>query len=238
MSTKTRLGILAILALGLAGQGGAHPGHEPEQAAPAPQAPPASEDPIPDLDDLLGLPKTKPATPETPKAADPARTELERELAGQRIDDQFKEAIVLMGDTASRLETGRDAGVQTQRLQEEVIKRLDMLIAAAKQQQQQQQQSSSQQQQQQQQQQQAQQRQEAGAVAQSSADEPDEQGRRPGGKTEPLREMLDAASAAWGALPPRVREALLQGGDEQFSSMYEAMTEQYYRRLAEQRPEE
>lgn len=231
-TSAIRLGAIAMLALGLA----AGAARARQDAAPPP---PPTEDPIPDLDDLLGLPK-QPREADKPAAApDPARTELDRELAGQRINDQFKEAIVLMGDTAARLEDARDPGVQTQRLQEEVIKRLDMLIAAAKKQQSQ---SSSQQQQQQQkqeqQQQQAKQRQEAGAVAQSNGEDPQEDGRRPGGQTEPLREMLDAASAAWGALPPRIRDALLQGGDEQFSSLYEAMTEQYYRRLAEQRPEE
>lgn len=231
-TSATRLGAAALIALGLSSPVWA------QDAAPA--KPPPAEDPIPDLDDLLGLPKPDKKDEGSPASApDPARTALDRELAGQRINDQFMEAIALMGDTAARLESARDPGVQTQRLQEEVIKRLDQLIADAKKQQSQQQQQQQQQQQdQQQQQQQARQQQEAGSVAQSTGEDPNEDGRRPGGQTEPLREMLDAASAAWGALPPRIREALLQGGDEQFSSLYEAMTEQYYRRLAEQRPDE
>ncbi len=232
-----RTGRLALVVALLAGSPWAM-SHPEEPQNPPPAAPPPTDDPIPDLDDLLGIPKEDGDAEGDAALAPPdaARTELDRELADERIDDKFREAIVLMGDTALRLENARDAGVQTQRLQEEVLKRLDALIAAAKRQQSP---SSSpqQQQQQQQEQQQARQSQQAGQTS-SPSDAQDEFGQRPGGQTEPLREMLDAASAAWGALPPRVRDALLQGSDEKFSSLYETLTEEYYRRLAEQRPEE
>jgi hypothetical protein len=37
----------------------------------------------------------------------------------------------------------------------------------------------------------------------------------------------------WGSLPQRVRDMLLQGRNEKFSSLYEKLTGEYYRRLAE-----
>lgn len=51
----------------------------------------------------------------------------------------------------------------------------------------------------------------------------------------PLRPALDSARAAWGSLPARVRDMLLQGSDDPFSARYKAMTEAYYRRLAEEK---
>ena len=40
--------------------------------------------------------------------------------------------------------------------------------------------------------------------------------------------------AAWGALPDRLRGALLQGVADQYSALYERLTERYYQRLAEE----
>jgi hypothetical protein len=45
-------------------------------------------------------------------------------------------------------------------------------------------------------------------------------------------------TAAWGNLPARVRDQLMQGRHDQFSSLYESMTETYYRRLAEEASDE
>ncbi len=50
-----------------------------------------------------------------------------------------------------------------------------------------------------------------------------------------LRPGLDAARAAWGSLPERLRDMLLQGSGEKFSTTYERLTEEYYRRLAERK---
>ena len=38
---------------------------------------------------------------------------------------------------------------------------------------------------------------------------------------------------AWGNLPPRLRDELLQGLEDRFSPLYRDLTELYYQRLAE-----
>jgi hypothetical protein len=43
---------------------------------------------------------------------------------------------------------------------------------------------------------------------------------------------LDNPNSEWGNLPPRVRDQLRQGRQEEYSTIYERMTAEYYRRLA------
>ncbi len=160
-----------------------------------------------------------------------------------------------MRRVATRLEGagehGPDTSIDTQRMQEDIIRKLDSLISQARRQQQQQQQQqqqssqdqqrqaqSRQQQQQQQMQQQANQQQRQSSQAQDAearAQDSDQNRQLPGGQAPVQRPQLDAARAAWGALPERVRDMLLQGSGEKFSPTYQQLTEEYYRRLAEQR---
>ena len=56
----------------------------------------------------------------------------------------------------------------------------------------------------------------------------------PGRRNGALNPALDAARAAWGNLPDRVREMLVQGTNDRFSDIYKKQTEEYYRKLAEQ----
>ena len=46
--------------------------------------------------------------------------------------------------------------------------------------------------------------------------------------------MIDETRIEWGNLPPRVRDQLLQGRSDKYSSHYERLTREYYRRLAEE----
>ena len=136
--------------------------------------------------------------------------------------------------TADRLEFSLDTGATTQRLQQSIIKRLEDLIEASQQQQQQQQQSQQQSQSQQQQQPNQPQQQ-----SQSQSDNPQGENRDErlplgGPQDAELRDTLDAARAAWGALPERVREALQQGSEDFYSRVYNSLTESYYKRLAEE----
>ncbi len=48
-----------------------------------------------------------------------------------------------------------------------------------------------------------------------------------------INTMIEEQRTEWGNLPQRVREMLLQGREEKFSSLYEELTREYYRRLAE-----
>jgi hypothetical protein len=175
------------------------------------------------------------ATPPTratpPSCPDQRREELDRLLSGQEIVDEFRAAADLMDRSAERLGAARDTGIDTQRMQEDVLRRLDKLIADAQQRSQQNSSSSSSSSQQQQQQQQ-QPRQDSSQQTGSQ----DNQGETmaPGLQTGPLGPEQAADLAAWGALPARLRDALLQGSSDRFSATYRKLTEAYYRKLAEE----
>ena len=258
-------GVLAAVLVG-AGVAVAQPATEPKPVPPIGEGAGKKDDgageALPDLDALLKLPPSKPresgqagggvegaeAEPGVGDEAGVAKPEnasgLEREpeseleglLSAAETKDEFEQAIALMGQTAARLERAGDAGLTTQRLQEDVLKRLDKLITSAEKQQQKQSSSSKPKPQQQQQQQQQQQKNMAKqSTPQRSQDssttaEPPQREGDGGGLTPPTA----SAAAAWGELPEHVRDALLQGSSDRYSSMYRAMTERYYKKLAEE----
>jgi hypothetical protein len=208
------------------------------QSEAQPQPKPAKPQPQdPTLDELLGLPKAKPAPaklqdvgpPEGPKpdAPDRAKAELERQLSPAEVSEAFEQAVAMMGQTADRLEKSRDPGLDTQRMQEDVIRKLDMLIDQAKKQQNKSKSKNKKPdpgQQQQQQQQSSQQ--------QSKTNDP-----KQGGGPDLMNGGTHASpggTAVWGNLPEHVRNALMEGSTDQFSSLYKTMTEKYYKRLAEE----
>ena len=196
----------------------------------------APRKPLPSLDELLGLAPaaTGAAQTDAPPAPDAGRQDLDQRLKEPAIDDQFEEAVRLMDRSAGRLSASNDAGLDTQRIQEDTLKKLDAMISQMQKQQQQQQSKSSSQQQPKGQQPDQPQSQQAARNEKRSADSSaaDSPARRDG----PLRPGLEAAKAAWGSLPARIREMLLQGSGEKFSSGYDKLTEDYYKKLAEQRP--
>lgn len=183
-----------------------------------------SDDPrVPTLDELLGL--------ESDAGADDRRDALDRALSAEEAGDQFRQAVALMGDAAGRID-GRDLGLQTQRIQEDVLRRLDQVIEAS------QRQggggsssSSSSSGQGQQQPSQSTQRQ-AGAAseAESEAMGPELTGTQ-------LAPGVEPDGVTWGHLPARDREAVSQGVSDRYSALYRRLTEMYYRRLAEQEGE-
>jgi len=244
----------------------------PPAPAKAPQAKPA--EPLPSLDDLLKLAPpatpTAPAkpgdkqpgdqqpdadTPAKPALPDASRQQLDESLKGEQSTEAFAQAVQLMAQAASRLETAGDTSSQTQRVQQSAIEKLDALISQAKKQQkkkqqQQQQQKEQQQQKDQQQQQQPSQPQQgdeqsAEAKAQAQAERERQAAQAaaqaaqglPGAENAMLNGDLQSARAAWGNLPSRLREALMQGSGEKFSSGYQRLTEDYYRKLAEKKNE-
>ena len=250
LSTPTTL-LCALALLFATNLAFAHPGHD-EPVPPPDEIRDTTRraDPLPDLDDLLGLERDEdddadaldddePPRADTPDAA---QLELERQLSGEQMRDAFQEAARLMSDAALRLSNAADPSVATQRIQEDILRRLDTLIASAERQQGQGSSSSSSADQQQQGQQQPTPRgsrpgEEQPGEGQSAGANAGE-GMPPGRQDERLRDLRDVGSAAWGALPDRVRDTLLQGAGDRFSNLYEALTEEYYRRLAEQRSDE
>ena len=199
----------------------------PKVEQPKPAAEPPQDQPteLPSLDELLGI-TNKPSGQQ-----DRTRQELEERLSSAQIANEFQQAVALMGEAATRLQKGRDTGLGTQRIQEDVIRKLDQLIEAARQQQQQQQQqsrSSSRQQRNQQQPNQPQNQQQAGDVENMGEANP------PAREDAQFSPDVAPNQASWGSLPERMRDALRQAGDDRFSSLYKSLTEAYYRRLAEE----
>lgn len=212
------------------------------QDAPAPTAPPtppaetekpAAERPTPaplDLDELLRLPGSGPA--DRPTETGPAPdSELQRRLTGRQAQESLVQAVQEMNEVADRLAQLRDAGMVTQRLQQQIITKLDLLIKSAEDQQGRSSSSSSSQQQQSEQQ--PGQQDSSSSQASSPSSEAGES-MPPGGQAEQLNQNLDLSVAEWGNLPERLRQSLIQGQSDYFSDMYRRWTESYYRRLAEE----
>jgi len=194
------------------------------------------------LDDLLGLEEDESLRRAREAAEEEAAKELEEALTEQQVSDAFKEAIRQMALSASMLGEEFDTGLGTQRVQEEILEKLDILIRSARQMQSQSSSSSSsssQQQQQQQQQQQArrqQQNQQQTGQQQNQSQTPATTGgvQPPPAEQGDISSILEEAGEEWGQLPPRIREQLLQGRHDKPSSLYRRLTEEYYRRLAEE----
>jgi hypothetical protein len=228
-----------------------------DEPAPADDPPAASEQDeaekkaaggLGSLDDLLGIEDEPPGADTPPgddaEAIEDAPTsdelELERALSMQEARQALVQAAQQMNEATLRLRRTRDTGVVTQRLHNEIIDKLDVLIKQAEQQQSQSSSSSSSSsssQSQSQMQQGAQQQGQRQQQQQSQTQPGDESSPIDGERNMEFREgrldQFDATGAAWGALPERVRERLLESSNDRFSSLYEALTEAYYRKLAE-----
>jgi len=185
---------------------------------------PAADEPkrVPSLDELLGLPE--PTESEDTRLIDEA-------LTAQQAGEAFAQAVGLMGGVADRIGTNNDTGLTTQRMQEEIIRKLEQVIESAQQNQNSSGGGSSSSSSSQQQQQPNQQSQQGNAQAQGSGEPSD--GSSPPGSTDVGANNLSAAHAKWGHLPERLRDALSQGLDEPYSQLYRRLTEQYYKALAE-----
>ncbi|MHC4415203.1 MAG: hypothetical protein ACYS0G_07965 [Planctomycetota bacterium] len=215
------------------------PATEPPPPSRDEPVPADDEQPLPSLDDLLGL-EGADRDQSTVDAADrDFREELDRELDETRITDAFALALEKMAISADLLDVKLDSGLGTQRLQEEILSKLDQVIDQARRQQSMQRGSAGQ-----------------GRPSQSRARSQPQPGPAPPRRTgqrnsqpqdsqagdPPARQegdintMLEETGSEWGNLPQRIRDMLLQGRSEKFSSLYRRLTEEYYTRLAEDGP--
>jgi hypothetical protein len=248
-AARSLAALLASLALAAPAPGPARAADEPPARDPAPAEPaepageaPGGDDSLPSLDELLGLEDESAPTeggvdPDLIEELDPDRVELERKLTSQEAADELASAVQQMHETAFRLEEINDTGVVTQRLQTEILTKLDVLIRNAEDQSGGggSSSSSSGQQGSQPQQQPGQQ---PGAAQQSAGQPEGGDGSQDGMRDVPFQEgqrnVLDAARAAWGSLPERTRDRLMEGSSDYFSEWYRAWTEAYYQRIAEE----
>ena len=271
-SRSASAGVLAIATLVLSGivsmdalgstivEGGTTQASPREAKSPAPagiadgqtvKKPPVPGDGPKSLDDLLGTSKEG-ASGSTEAATTAAEREqnrrLETALTGASMQDLVSRAIDGMKSAADRLGESKDAGIATQRTQDEVVRMLDRLLEEAK----------------------KQERKQKGSKSSSSksgrerkpVDDPSEQN---GQEASQRREQSERSASSdqsnsssesssdsarpdeagtsgdisesrveWGKLPERIRELVLQGRRDRVSSMYERLTREYYRRLAEE----
>ncbi len=211
----------------------------PPSTTPAPKPTPPKQ-PLPSLDEALGIAKpsetNKPALPgsDAAPAVPPLPGDLERALNAEAPANELQRAVTLMERSAKRLETAGDTSIDTQRVQEETVRLLEALIKKSGQKQNQQ--SSSQQKPQdgsKQQQQPNQSQQSQSEQRPQPGSDPSNDPERGGTRNAQLRPAIDGARAAWGNLPQRVRQLLMQGSGDQFSKEYQRLTEEYYKRLGE-----
>jgi hypothetical protein len=193
-----------------------------------PESDSAKSDPLPTLDELLGLKEQSPST-------DPNDDALDAILSPREAGEALGDAISLMDRVAQRIDADNDISIATQRLQEDILRKLDQVIESAQNNQQggggssSSAQSSSSNQQQPNQQQQQGNNQQQGSPGSESGQES-----MPGGSSAASPgDALAPDGVSWGALPQRVRDALSQGFSDKYSELYRTLTEEYYRALAE-----
>ena len=219
------------------------PGSTPAEKAPSP---PRS------LDDLLGVPAGAEGKSPAESAEDAARreqeTRLERSLNEASMHDLVQRAMDGMKTAAERLTAAKDPGLGTQRVQEDVVRTLDRLLEEAQKRQGKKSSSSKSGSKKKQSSEQndgkqdpseqngQQQRQNSrSANNQSSASDPGD-GEKSDTRDDGVAESseLEETRIEWGQLPERVRELVLQGRRDRVSTIYERLTREYYRRLAEE----
>ena len=183
------------------------------------------------LDELLGLESDDNSIDPTPLPSNHDPLEA--------IIDEMERVAILLG-------TDMNPGPPTQRLQQDIIRRIDTLIDQAREQQSSQSSSQSSSQkpseedmsgQQDQNQMQDGQKQPDETEMGSNGTESSTQGDSPTSMDvmDPkLGGAMDESGQEWGSLPARIRDLLQQGRQDKYSDVYEKLTGEYYRRIAEQ----
>jgi hypothetical protein len=232
----------------------------PAPAAPSAPIAPSGDPAPPSLDDALGIEGTEPGDApagdlDAALAGTPPKDILESALADMRRSSK------LLDERKAGLPTRRVQESVVRKL-DELIATAQRMQQQQQQQQQQQGQSSSQQQRRGRQGQQQDQEQRDGQ--RRGADEPrpdgadgsrqrdqaadgEQRGRRDGAAREAdasqppstidptdTAAQFDESRVEWGQLPPRVRDAVRQGVRDPMSAAYRRLTQEYYRRLAEE----
>lgn len=137
-TTKSCLATLGLtLCCGFVLPAHAYTQEEPEAEQPIENQAKSTDEPS--IDELLGLDEDK--KDDAPKPDDghdddedkgPELTrDLDKALTGEQAADQFAQAIQEMEEVAIRLSDEADPGIDTQRMQDEIILKLEQIIASA-----------------------------------------------------------------------------------------------------------
>jgi DNA mismatch repair ATPase MutL len=179
----------------------------------------------------------------------PFHRRLERSLDEATLQDLVARAVEGMKTASDRLTDAKDPGLGTQRVQEEVVRTLDRLLEEAQKQQGKKKSSSSSSSSKQkkegeksqdpsekngQQQKPSKSQQQQQNDASKSGENNESANNQTRGDEVAQGGELSESRIEWGKLPERVRELVLQGRRDRVSSIYERLTREYYRRLAEE----
>ena len=200
------------------------------------QDPDEKRDPPPSLDDLLGLETDKSEVQADEAARAESERELQRRLDEKEITDAFLVALDKMATSAKRLGELFDTGLATQRVQQDILAKLDQLIDKARQMQSLGQASASRSTSSQKSRSQSpgQRKNQANNSRRDGTPQDPQAGDPPPRQDGDIHTILQEAGVEWGNLPERIRQELRQGRNDKFSSMYRRLTEEYYKRLAEE----
>ena len=219
-----------ILALGLLQPAPAFVRTEPEP----------KDEALPSLDELLGLAEDDSETSAAEQARQESDEELQRRLSEEDLRDLFSQALEKMALSAHLLEVDFESGLATQRAQQDVLAKLDQLIDRARELSSQHSSSCSGC---------SQCSSKAGSAQRKPGSKP---GSQPGdnrssgpaqdsqatdappGREGDINTVLEETGTEWGHLPARVRQMLKQGRGDYKSPLYRKLTEEYYKRLAEE----
>jgi hypothetical protein len=245
MTQRPTIKLFAVCVASLLIASGSHANaiHQPEskpavepttKPAAEPASEPASEpDDLPSLDELLGLEDEHKDTKNEKPIEDANDAALEKVLSPKEAGEAFSQAVSLMDQVAERLSKNNDLSITTQRLQEDILRKLDQVIESAKNNNSNGQgSSSSQSSSQNQQQPNQQQQQQEGEGSEPSSESGDASMPAGSSDAQPGSEVAPNG-VSWGALPERIRDALSQGISDRYSELYRSLTEQYYKSLAE-----
>jgi hypothetical protein len=197
-----------------------------------------------------GLPPKPDKADQLPEEASVEKVEdqeLDKDLLQDKpLEEKATKDIGLIGDrmarSQQRLQDNHDPGKTTQIIQDRIVKNMDDLITMARQQQQQRQQ---QRQQGQGEEQQAQRPDQGDAQAQNQGQQQGEQSQPNQGQqaaqadtaraadenNAQLKDMKETAEQ-WGAISPRLHDAVLEGAGEKVPEKYRKMVQDYYKSLA------
>jgi hypothetical protein len=199
------------------------------------------DDASPSLDELLGLEADESETSAAEQAQRETSEELQRRLSEEVLRDLFSQALEKMALSAHLLEIDFESGLATQRAQQDVLAKLDQLIDRAKELSLQHSASCSGC---------SQCSGKPGGVKPKPGKKPGSQSQganrmdvpaqdsqatdAPPGRQGDINTLLEETGSEWGHLPARVREMLKQGRGDYKSPLYRKLTDEYYKRLAEE----
>jgi hypothetical protein len=206
----------------------------PTETEPGEKAPPS-------LDELLGLEEDESETSAAEQARQESGEELQRRLSEQDLRDLFFQALEKMALSAHLLEIDFESGLATQRAQQDVLAKLDQLIDRARELSSQHSSSCSGCSQCDSKAGSAQSKPgskpgspKSGANRNSGPAQDSQATDAPPGREGDINTVLQETGTEWGHLPPRVRQMLKQGRGDYKSPLYRKLTEEYYKRLAEE----